>query len=281
MRMPKTHEKNVDTNGAVLPDGWEVWPTLREASKILTAAADGTLVSHHFVLKKAGEGVLKEITDPKGTKRYDPKGVDDLKSYVVEAGEELKAPAQSKAGLSSDEFKAGTDLTKVAVDSLARMVPIMTSAYTSAFANAERQASRDAQEIDSLRARIHELEVKLQHITDQQRESMKAESDERAFERMVEAQTKVKDRAFSLFENKFLPVLAQKMGINQKAATGLKFLETVTREQMLGLLAIGVLTDEQRKHVLELVGELTAEEKAALENVSGETTGPTEKEKEK
>ncbi len=242
-------------NGAAkdLPEGWESWPGVNEATRQL-----GT--NYKVLSRLVAEGAIQRIDGaPDGRPRLNP---EDVKALM---GSELLSTIDARPGLTPEDFKAGNELVKLVHTHHAQMVPLLVDGYKAMLSTAQEQLEAARAELSKKDQRIKELEV-MRDQTALEREKMLTQEHERMLMvRTVDAQERRKDRALSAVTDKFAPLVLQKLGVGDpKMQLGMKFLSTVKRDQLLGLLAVKMLEPEQEKIVRQLLEPLTPEEKQAL-----------------
>lgn len=256
-------DKRKTVNGsAETPAGAENWPGIGKAAATLN-------VAHSFITKMANAGHLR-TTLVNGTRRYDPEGLEQLREYVDIAEE-------PKPGISSEEFRAGTELVKAVLSWHEKMFQQFALA-TSQILQRSDELSKTAREQTSLdRARIEKLEGDRDAASAAREKSLTEEQERRLMVSSFEANERRKDKAFSIFSDRLIPVILKRTGLDAdpRVATALKLVGSMTRDQMIMLVAIpGVVTDAQREQIMALLGELSAEEKEKLGIAQTEAPNP-------
>ncbi len=140
------------------------------------------------------------------------------------------------------------------------MVPLLSGAYELAIARLEGQQERDA-------ARIQKLEEERDAAAERERSHLSQEREAAMMTTQLEAEIRRKDKVFNVFTERAVPIFLKKFGLDAdpKIARGLKLLSSMRRDQLLMLLGIdGMVTEEQKIHIREFLGELTPEEKEAI-----------------
>ncbi len=234
-----------------LPDGWNTWLRIGEATRLLRT-------NYKQIEKLAAEGSIRRIECPDQVTRYNP---EDVQAAAV-----LFEP-EAKPGLSHDEFRAGTELVKQVLSHHEKMVPLVVSGFSSMIVAAEGRVKAMADELVAKNLRISELEKERDETAKAREKSISEEHTRLLAEKSVEAAERRKDKAFTAVTEKFAPLLLQKLGVGDpKMQIGSELLSTIKRDQLLGLLAIGVLDEKQVALVLRLLQPLTAEEREALKS---------------
>lgn len=242
--------------GGSLPEGWNLWLSLGKATALLNAPTS-------FVYRMVAEGNIRTLIAPDGLTKYNPDDVKECRA-LLETDSEKKA-----GGLTADEFKAGNELVKFVMTSFERMVPILVSGFESSNARAVEQLDRLETIIEKREARIKVLEEERDRNAAEREKQLSDEHARRLVEASFEAGERRKDKAFGVLTDKFAPIVFSKLGLDQnpKIKSGMALLTSIKRDQMLALLALGdMLEENQKRLILELLGELTNEERAALED---------------
>lgn len=248
-----TKAETKSSNGAgELPDGWNTWLGINAAAKLLDT-------NHSAVSRLVRDGAVKRIVGPDGVPRYSPEDLEAARGV-------FETPAE-KAGLTHEEFKAGNELVKQVLSHHAIMVPLLSSGYQAMIGAAEGRLGAMAGELTAKNARIAELEKERDAAARDREKSLIDAHAQMLAERSFEAAERRKDRAFTAVTEKFAPLLLQKFGLGDpKMQLGSQLLSTIKRDQLLGLLAIGVLDEKQTVLVMKLLAPLTAEETQALKD---------------
>lgn len=256
-----------------LPEGWKQWVGIAQVRAATSA-------SYLEIKQAARDGIIDSVPaylTPEGKALYNPADIPKLEGYLEEQAEERK-DERKPTGLTHEEFSSGTDLVKQVHKHQELMLPLLVDGWRQMVVAAESRILSMTTELQAKNARISELE-KERDLNAAQREKNLSEEHSRILaEKAFEAHERRKDRAFGVFENKLAPVLLQKMGFGDpKVQAGLEFLKTIRRDQILGLLAIGVLDEAQTKLARALIAPITPEEEAMLKGSSpqsGEVESP-------
>lgn len=257
----ETKSNGLKDKRAALPEGWQTWPGIAQVR-----AECGATYSQ--IKKAARDGVIDTVPGYltiDGKPRYNPAQVAAIGEYIEEVEEEAEK-RESRGNLTHEEFATGADLVKQVHRHHENMVPLLVDGWRAMVTAGEQRIAGLAAENAELRGRIKELE----DARDAQaalREQMLSEEHRRALEeKAFESAERRKDKAFATVTDKLAPLVFAKLGVTSdpKMAAGMKFLQTIKREQVLGLLAIGVLEPEQAKLARALIEPLTPEEKQAL-----------------
>jgi hypothetical protein len=257
---------------AQLPEGWQEWPGVAQIRS-------HTGATYTQIKRAARDGVIDTVPGHltiDGKPRYNPAQIPALEEYLEELGEE-RDEGKRGGNLTHEEFGSGIDLVRQVHKHHELMVPLLVEGWKTLGAASETRIAKLAEENKELRERISELE----QARDAQavlRERMLSEEHQRLLtEKAFESSERRKDKAFSTITDKLAPVLMQKLGVasDPKIEKGLQFLRTIKREQVLGLLAIGVLDPEQTELARALIEPLTPEEKQALGETPSKEEGST------
>ena len=232
-----------------LPEGWNVWPGLNESARRLGCA-------HSVITKLVRDGAVQRIIDPTGTPRYSPTDLEASRGLFDE---------EPKGGIGHEEFRAGTELVKQVLAHHEKMVPLLVAGYEAMMKSAEARVLAVGEEIKKRDERIAELERERDENAKAREAALSDEHARLLAERSLEAAERRKDKTLDVARDKLLPLLLQKWGLGDpRMQIGSELLGTIKRDQLLGLLAIGVLDEKQAALVLKLLHPLTSEERDAL-----------------
>jgi len=258
------------TNGASehLPSGWESWPTMLDATKELSV--------HHTVIRRfVADGMLKQIVDPEGRKRFAPADIVSLKAYAADLpDDEKQPPIRAVGGITHEEFAGATSLVKQVYAHHQTMIPLLVNAWAEVMRVGREQSERDAR-------RIAELES-ARDAASLARENMISQEHERALaSKVIEASEARKSKAFSTLIDTAAPMLVKKLGLegDPMIGTALNLFKSLKRDQILMMIhpAVDFVTPDQKAQLLKILGELSPEEKQGL----GMTESPEQKGTEK
>lgn len=244
--VPKVTTANVSREEAA------TWLGMREATELIGC-------NYTQIRKFVVEGTIRKAVDLDGRVRYNP---DDCR----EAAEIYEPEEKQVNGLTPEDFKAGNELVKQVHSHHATMVPLLVDGFQAALQAAEARVTSMSQELVAKDQRIAALEKERDENAARRAQELNDEHMRILATKSLESAERRKDKAFGVFTDQLAPILMNKFGINldPKAAAGLKFLQTVKREQVLGLLAVGMLEPGQSELALKLIEPLTEEERSEL-----------------
>lgn len=253
--------KTSTSNGHGLPEQWEKWPTMLDVTRELD-------VHHSVVRRLVSDGLLKQLSEtPDGVPRYSPSDVQSLKGYVQDMPETERRPVRTPiGGITHEEFKGATDLVRQVHKHHETMIPLLVDAWKGVVEAGRLQNERDAK-------RIAELEAARDQGIKAREDSLSQATERAIAQEAFKAAEARKTRAFNSLVENAGPAIMKKLGLESDPAMGtaLALLKTFKRDQLLMLTQLdGFISEEQKTLLQKLIGQMTPEEKAALEGQTKE-----------
>lgn len=221
------------SESSFLPEGWEDWPTLTQAAKLLT-------ISRRRLAELIGEHSLKKVIGPRGSLggfRLDPRDVDMLEN-LLESEDEADAAPATAAVTTAETVRASVEGLKQAQQHAERLITLFDGPYKFVLDTLRAENGALREELTKMRAERAQWQADREAARSQQTMEALALAE-------VKSEAHTKAEAVDLLKKLAVPMLSKHLGITDPRAQALQeALAAIPRESFEVLFKMGVLPPE-------------------------------------